>query len=99
MVTPPGQCCGECVQTKCKSNGRIHKVGDMWKSDDNCTFFECVLRPEGVRVSSYKKSCPPVTAGCPRHKIMVRECCSYCEQDEATDRADDGNNGRNGTKN
>lgn len=60
----------------------------MWKSEDNCTFFECVRKAAAVHVSSYKKSCPPVAPNCPRHKVMVRDCCSYCEQNESTDQLD-----------
>lgn len=83
LITKAGQCCGECVQTKCKAGAIIYDVGNMWKSEDGCTFFECVSKPSvGTRVSSYKKSCPPLPA-CQRHNIIIRDCCEYCSDDRS----------------
>lgn len=82
LIIREGQCCGECVQTKCKAGAVIYDVGNMWKSEDGCTFFECVSRPSlSTVVSSYKKSCPSLPVNCQRHNIVVRDCCEYCIDD------------------
>lgn len=73
-----GQCCGECVQTKCRAEGKIYQIGDMWKSNDGCTFSECVRKGDSVSVSSFKKTCPELK-NCPKGKVFVKDCCSYCE--------------------
>lgn len=73
-----GQCCGECVQTKCRAEGKIYKVGEMWKSKDGCSFSECVQKDDSVSVSSYEKSCPELT-NCPQERIFYKDCCAYCK--------------------
>ncbi len=84
-----GQCCGECVQTKCRAEGEIYNVGDMWKSKDGCTFSECVWKGDSVSVLSYKKTCPAVE-NCPKEKIFLKDCCSYCKSGKQAE--DDGMN-------
>lgn len=44
MQSIPGQCCGQCVKTKCKFNNQLHGVGETWKSPDNCVMFECIRK-------------------------------------------------------
>lgn len=73
-----GKCCGECVQTKCRADGGIHKVGDMWKSKDGCTFSECVQKGDSVSVLSYKKTCPELK-NCPKERVFFKDCCAYCK--------------------
>jgi hypothetical protein len=74
----PNQCCGKCVQTKCSFNNNIHKVGDVWKSDDNCTFNECSLDADNKpSITSYRKSCPKLQP-CHPNNIYIDDCCQYC---------------------
>ena len=56
----------------------------MWKSEDSCTFFECIETAKGVKPSSYKKFCPPIDRNCAKSKIIVKDCCEYCEDDSNT---------------
>lgn len=56
----------------------------MWKSEDSCTFFECVSKKSGVKISSYRKSCPALQTNCPKHRRVVRDCCTYCSDDTNT---------------
>lgn len=72
-----GQCCGECIQTKCVADGELYDVGSMWKSKDGCSFSECVKKGESVSISSYKKTCPELK-NCPKDRIYTKDCCSYC---------------------
>lgn len=78
LIVPEGRCCGDCVQTKCKSdNGTVYDIGKMWRSADTCTFYECVLQNGHPIVSSYRKSCPPLR-NCPKEKIELQNCCPVC---------------------
>lgn len=88
------QCCGECVATKCSFNKRLYKIGEMWKSEDNCTFYECGKSRSGpdddyivsAKINKYKKSCPPL-AECPSSRILTKDCCKVCDtRSPATDR-------------
>lgn len=81
MVTKKGQCCGECIQTKCRADDTLYKIGDMWKSKDGCSFSECIKKGESVAVSSYKKACPELS-NCPKEKIYIKDCCSYCKSEK-----------------
>lgn len=72
-----GQCCGECVKRRCSMNNETYQIGTMWKSDDECTFYECSSTAE---ITSYKKSCPQVQ-NCPSHRLTIKDCCTYCELD------------------
>lgn len=96
MVIPNDQCCGECVQTKCKSdNGTLYAVGEMWKSKDTCTFYECVERTshKGVSVYSYRKSCAKLD-DCPPHQIVTHDCCPTCDRSKRANDPIDVNKGR-----
>lgn len=81
MVTNAGQCCGECVQKKCKFNGNIYDVGAMWKGADGCSFYECAKNEFGVKIASYKNACPKLSA-CPSGKFYTKDCCQYCEYEQ-----------------
>lgn len=89
-----GQCCGECIQTHCLFNNQTYKPGDVWRSEDNCLFYECaeILDEEnvGVKVSSYKKACPELE-NCPPDQVVVRDCCPTCESIQMEANEVDGN--------
>lgn len=80
------QCCGECVATKCAFNGRLYKIGEMWKSNDNCTFYECGKSRSGTeddyvisaKINKYQKACPPMEECQPSH-VVVKDCCKVCD--------------------
>lgn len=88
LVSRKGQCCGECVPTKCSFNKRLYKIGEMWKSDDNCTFYECSKSRSGneddyvisAKINKYKKTCPPL-GECPTNRIVIKDCCQTCQLD------------------
>lgn len=84
MVAKEGQCCGECIQTKCRADGELYNVGNMWKSKDGCTFSECVQKGDSVSISSYKKTCPELK-NCPKEKTYIKDCCSYCKTGKQLD--------------
>ncbi|KAJ6648616.1 G-protein coupled receptor Mth2, partial [Pseudolycoriella hygida] len=87
LVVKDGQCCGECVQTKCRDEGLIYEIGEMWKSSDGCTFSECIQKGESASISSYKKTCPILT-NCPKGQVFIKDCCEYCiSGKEANDEA------------
>lgn len=88
LVVKDGQCCGECVQTKCRADERVYTIGDMWKSKDGCTFSECVKRGDAVSVTSYKKTCPELN-NCPEENVSIKDCCPYCQIGKQA--ANDGN--------
>lgn len=85
------QCCGECVATKCSHNGRLYKIGETWKSSDNCTIYECGKSRSGTdddyvisaKINKYEKSCPPL-GDCSADQIVVRDCCKVCDTHPAT---------------
>lgn len=83
MQIKTGQCCGECVQTKCKFNGNIYEIGSMWKSVDTCSFYQCTQNEFGVKITSYKKACPKLDP-CLSGKYFTKDCCRYCEQEDIT---------------
>lgn len=72
-----GQCCGECVKRRCSMNNETYQIGAMWKSSDQCTFFECSATAD---ITSYRKSCP-IVQNCPTHRLTIKDCCTYCELD------------------
>uniref|UniRef100_A0A7G3ARV2 Putative multicopper oxidase n=1 Tax=Lutzomyia longipalpis TaxID=7200 RepID=A0A7G3ARV2_LUTLO len=72
-----GQCCGQCVQTKCKFNDTLYSVGETWKSEDHCALYECTKKDDTVTVASYTKQCPKLPA-CKKKDIYVKDCCQYC---------------------
>ena len=75
--TLPGECCGTCFPLYCKSGENKFKVGEIWKSSDNCTVNECIDTGSDLVVTSYKKSCPKLK-NCPQENIEIRDCCPYC---------------------
>lgn len=86
MTQRKGQCCGECVKRKCMFNNKLYKIGEMWKSDDNCSFYECSANRidddvEEAKINSFKKSCPAVK-NCPSDRMVIKDCCPYCQLDE-----------------
>lgn len=93
LVTRPDQCCGECVQTKCRSDSSspssnettgavLHAVGDMWKDPDGCTFYECVRTADDrLDITSYRKTCAPLTESCPHNRLELHDCCPVCAAD------------------
>lgn len=87
-----GQCCGECVRKRCTFNNHTYNIGDMWKSNDKCRFYECAGNKIvddiiEAKVISYQKSCPNIT-DCPLNQIYMKDCCSYCQMEQHTDRSD-----------
>lgn len=80
------QCCGECVATKCSFNNKLYTIGEMWKSDDNCTFYECSESIKGspgdsvtsAQINKYKKACPPL-GECPSNRVTMKGCCQTCQ--------------------
>lgn len=80
------QCCGECVATKCSFNNKLYNIGELWKSDDNCTFFECSESIKGssgdyvtsAQINKYSKACPPL-GECPSNRITTKNCCQTCQ--------------------
>lgn len=78
LVQKKGQCCGECVKSRCSMNNATYEMGAMWKSADSCTFYEC--SSSTAEITSYKKSCP-VVQNCPSNRLTIKECCPYCESD------------------
>lgn len=79
MVSKDGVCCGDCVKSRCSMNGKIYQKGEMWKSEDQCKFYECTASAE---VTSYKKACPTVT-NCPASRRIMKDCCEYCDLNES----------------
>lgn len=82
LVPKKGQCCGECVKKRCSFNNETYNIGDMWKSEDQCTFYECAESRSGdgivsAQITSYQKSCPPIN-NCPANRVLMRDCCPYC---------------------
>lgn len=75
--TLPGECCGTCAPTFCKYGESKFKIGEIWKSSDNCTINECIDKGSDVVVMSYKKSCP-ILKNCPEDNTEIRDCCPYC---------------------
>ncbi|XP_059618869.1 uncharacterized protein LOC132263226 [Phlebotomus argentipes] len=73
----PGQCCGQCVQTKCKFNDTLYNVGETWKSEDRCVLYECSKKEDTVLVSAYAKQCPKLPK-CNKRDIYTKDCCQYC---------------------
>lgn len=73
----PGKCCGTCVPTFCTSKEKKYKIGEIWKSFDNCTVNECINNGDDVVVTSYRKSCPQIK-NCPQENIEFRDCCPFC---------------------
>lgn len=58
----------------------------MWKSKDQCRFFECASNHVGdgiveAKVVSYQKSCPKID-NCPTNQIYIKDCCSYCQMND-----------------
>lgn len=42
----PGKCCPEIVKTACRSDGKLYKPGETWKSlTDSCVIETCVSGP------------------------------------------------------
>lgn len=61
-------------------------IGDMWKSNDKCQFYECTSNIIGdniteAKIVSYRKSCPTVK-DCPSKQISMKDCCLYCENEQ-----------------
>lgn len=79
------QCCGECVATRCSFNNQLYGIGEMWKSDDNCTFFECSKTRTGTendfiisaKINKYRKTCAPL-GDCPKNRVIIKDCCEIC---------------------
>jgi hypothetical protein len=79
----PGECCGKCVDAFCiDANKKRFKIGDVWKSDDNCVINEC---GSDLEVTSYNKKCPKVK-NCPNDAIEVRDCCQFCNYRRESER-------------
>lgn len=57
----------------------------MWKSDDNCTYYECTKTVQkneddyvtSAKINKYKKSCPPL-GECPSNRVTIKDCCQTC---------------------
>lgn len=73
----PNECCGKCVASFCTIGDKTFKVGEIWKSANNCTVNECIDTGSELIVSSYKKSCPKLK-NCPEDNVELRDCCPYC---------------------
>lgn len=93
LVPKKGQCCGECVRKHCTFGNNTYEIGEMWKSEDECTFYECSKEHLdgdviGAKMTSYKKSCPSV-GNCPSKQIKVRDCCEYCAPESSVTENED----------
>lgn len=76
-----GKCCGKCVRSGCQLTTKYYQVGESWKSDDNCTIFECSITESGFyQISSFQKSCPAFSENCPKENQYVSGCCLYCNE-------------------
>lgn len=72
-------CCGECVQKQCVLDGSLYTDGEHWKSDDNCTLYECAERDGLLEISSFRKSCPTL-GNCEPESIYTKDCCQFCNE-------------------
>lgn len=90
MVSRKGECCGECVPKLCHYKNQTYHVGDIWKSDDSCLFYECAesFADSSVetKMVTFKKSCPALK-DCPPKQIYFKDCCPICgpSQDSEND--------------
>lgn len=80
-----GQCCGECVKKRCTFQNVTYEIGDMWKSEDQCTFYECAKNQidDGIvtaQITSYKKSCAAIN-NCPSNRLTIKDCCYFCQME------------------
>lgn len=62
-------------------NHTLYNVGDVWKSNDNCSMFECKPAPGNTTdpavVSEFKKRCPE-NLGCDESDRYFADCCQHC---------------------
>ncbi|XP_055302470.1 uncharacterized protein LOC129568512 isoform X2 [Sitodiplosis mosellana] len=87
-VPKEGQCCGECIRKHCVFQNQTYSPGDVWRSEDNCLFYECAETFEGdivgTKVSSYKKACPKLE-NCPTNQVFSKGCCAFCKSNSSTE--------------
>lgn len=86
---PPGQfykrpdrdtCCGKCIHSGCQLERKFYQVGESWKSEDNCTIYECSITESGLyQISSFQKSCPTIE-NCSNENRYMKNCCEYCKE-------------------
>ncbi|XP_031635309.1 laccase-1-like [Contarinia nasturtii] len=88
MVHLKGECCGECVPKRCSYKNQTYNIGDIWKSNDSCLFYECVDDDVGTRIITFKKSCPTLK-DCPTKKVVFEDCCPFCLRTKSHDYEND----------
>ncbi|KAK0088266.1 hypothetical protein PV326_004912 [Microctonus aethiopoides] len=71
------QCCGRCKQIFCIVDGKLHKSGSIWYSNDNCTTYECKNIDDQLIISTSSHLCPDIS-DCPLADIYNDGCCQKC---------------------
>ncbi|XP_037934058.1 hemocytin isoform X2 [Teleopsis dalmanni] len=82
------KCCGECIQTECLFESKLHKPEEEWKSADNCTSYKCIQKEDMLIVNSFKETCPDVSK-CPSHLLIDEGCCKYCKEEPVVENQKD----------
>uniref|UniRef100_A0A182Q0P9 Uncharacterized protein n=1 Tax=Anopheles farauti TaxID=69004 RepID=A0A182Q0P9_9DIPT len=75
-------CCPQCVQARCKFDEQFYREGQSWESPDGCLLYRCARESGFLAISSIRKQCPPLRAGCPETDVVVRDCCRVCNYEE-----------------
>lgn len=77
----PGRCCPEIVKTACRSDGKLYKPGETWKSlTDSCVIETCI---DGTNISKRKEVevCSQQCAqGWSYQEPEHGKCCGECKQ-------------------
>lgn len=83
MVVKKDECCGKCVPKRCHFKNQTYNIGDIWKSEDSCLFYECaesfVDNDFGTKILTFKKSCPALVKNCPPKEVYFKDCCPICK--------------------
>ena len=69
------ECCQVCTGECRGSLGKVYKMNETWKEDDDCTECKCV----NGKKSCILESCKPLTCKNPTKKIGI--CCKTCEEE------------------
>lgn len=86
-----GQCCGKCVRSACQLDTKFYHVGESWKSEDNCTIYECSITESGFyQISSFQKSCPVLAGNCPKEYQYMSGCCLFCNETARKEKLEQG---------
>ncbi|XP_026826604.1 hemocytin isoform X2 [Ooceraea biroi] len=79
----PGKCCPEFVKTACRSDEKLYKSGEKWKSlKDNCITETCVIGPNITKHKEEVEVCSKQCAqGWSYQEPKDGTCCGECEQE------------------